>query len=63
MPMEWSKLLSDSRLGRSDEEKKDVRSEYQRDFNRLIFSSAFRRLQNKTQVFHYELCRLCSWNK
>ncbi len=29
----------------------DVRSEYQRDYDRIIFSSAFRRLQNKTQVF------------
>ncbi|MCL1668442.1 dNTP triphosphohydrolase [Elizabethkingia ursingii] len=27
------------------------RSAYQRDFDRIIFSSAFRRLQNKTQVF------------
>ncbi len=27
------------------------RTDYQRDFDRLIFSSAFRRLQNKTQVF------------
>ncbi len=29
----------------------DARSEYQRDYDRIIFSSAFRRLQNKTQVF------------
>lgn len=27
------------------------RTEYQRDFDRLIFASSFRRLQNKTQVF------------
>lgn len=31
--------------------KKDNRTEYQRDYDRLIFSSPFRRLQNKTQVF------------
>jgi dGTPase len=31
--------------------KQEVRSGFQRDFDRLIFSSAFRRLQNKTQVF------------
>lgn len=30
---------------------KDTRSAYQRDYDRIIFSSAFRRLQNKTQVF------------
>jgi dGTPase len=29
----------------------DIRSEFQRDYDRLIFSSPFRRLQNKTQVF------------
>lgn len=29
----------------------DIRTEYERDWDRLIFSSAFRRLQNKTQVF------------
>lgn len=32
-------------------ESKDIRSEFQRDFDRIIFSSSFRRLQNKTQVF------------
>ena len=29
----------------------DYRTEYERDFSRLIHSSAFRRLQAKTQVF------------
>lgn len=31
--------------------RKDDRSEFQRDYDRLIFSAPFRRLQNKTQVF------------
>ncbi|MDA9774308.1 dNTP triphosphohydrolase [Saprospiraceae bacterium] len=30
---------------------KERRTDYQRDYDRIIFSSAFRRLQNKTQVF------------
>lgn len=30
---------------------KEKRTDYQRDYDRIIFSSAFRRLQNKTQVF------------
>lgn len=49
--MEWSKLLSPTRLGRKDAKQEDVRSEYQRDYDRIVYSSAFRRLQDKTQVF------------
>ena len=33
------------------EERQENRSEFQRDYDRLIFSAPFRRLQNKTQVF------------
>ena len=32
-------------------ERRGVRSDFRRDFDRLVFSSPFRRLQNKTQVF------------
>ncbi len=42
-------IFSAKRLGINHT--KDTRTEYQRDFDRIIFSSAFRRLQNKTQVF------------
>ena len=52
--MDWNKLLSSRRyhpgstitMFRSHD-----RSQFQRDYDRLIFSSPFRRLQNKTQVF------------
>ena len=37
------------------EARKDDRSEFQRDYDRLIFSAPFRRLQNKTQVFLYRV--------
>lgn len=52
--MNWNTLLSGKRWG--SEEKYngnsiDARSEFQRDYDRIIFSSPFRRLQNKTQVF------------
>lgn len=51
--MDWNKLVSTKRFGLEDyhDERKQDRTEFQRDFDRLIFSSPFRRLQNKTQVF------------
>lgn len=51
--MKWTKLISNKRFGLEQyhEARKDERSEFQRDFDRLIFSAPFRRLQNKTQVF------------
>jgi len=48
--MEFQRLFTTKRVG-SDKVPADTRSGFQRDFDRLIFSSAFRRLQNKTQVF------------
>lgn len=52
--MEWSKLICSKRFGLEhyhDPRNRGSRSEFQRDHDRLIFSSPFRRLQNKTQVF------------
>ena len=51
--MQWDQLLSVSRVGQASPGHltPDSRTEFQRDYDRLIFSSPFRRLQNKTQVF------------
>jgi len=51
--MQWSKLISDKRFGLEDYHNRrgETRSDFQRDYDRLVFSSPFRRLQNKTQVF------------
>ena len=52
--MNWASLYTARRTG--DKEQKNsnqdlVRNSFLRDYDRIIFSSAFRRLQNKTQVF------------
>lgn len=48
--MQFDTLFTEMRVG-SDKIPAGHRSGFQRDYDRLIFSSAFRRLQNKTQVF------------
>src|SRR5215216_7398703 len=50
MSMNFESIYTSRRVG-SDKKPEGPRSGFQRDFDRLIFSSPFRRLQNKTQVF------------
>lgn len=52
--MNWKQLLITKRLGQEDyvsSRQADARTQFQMDYDRLIFSSPFRRLQHKTQVF------------
>lgn len=52
--MNWNQLISTTRLGQEELVTKDQshsRTQFQRDYDRIIFSSPFRRMQNKTQVF------------
>ena len=51
--MDWNTLISAKRFGLEEfhKERHENRSEFQRDYDRLIFSAPFRGLQNKTQVF------------
>ena len=52
--MEWSRLLSRERpgdYGKSAKQNHDLRSEFEKDYHRIIGSASFRRLQDKTQVF------------
>ncbi len=51
--MNWQQLISNKRLGQETRhtQRHDDRSEFKRDYDRLIFSAPFRRMQNKTQVF------------
>ena len=52
MAMDWNTLVSARRLGReNDSGRGDARSEFLKDWDRIVYSSAFRRMQDKTQVF------------
>jgi dGTPase len=51
MTMQWSRLLSAQRLGHHGAEPvTPARNPFQKDWDRVVFCSAFRRLQDKTQV-------------
>lgn len=61
--MKWENLLSEERLRESTQEKlrklseeksTDARTSFENDYMRIISSSAFRRLQDKAQVFPLE---------
>lgn len=50
--MKWDNLLNSSRFGEPPENiNSDSRSQFQRDYDRIIFSPEFRKLQSKTQIF------------
>lgn len=51
--MDWGRLITGKRFGKEGtyRENEEYRTAFQRDFDRLIFSAPFRRMQNKTQVF------------
>lgn len=48
--MDLNKLFTNNRTG-NNKNQIVYRDDFQRDYDRIVFSSAFRRLQNKTQVF------------
>lgn len=53
--MDWSDLLSEQRLSKEEKEPKYFKqypiSHFERDYEKIVSSAAFRRLQDKTQVF------------
>ena len=58
-PMDWSSLLCRKRLrkildGKESSSGEDHRTEFEKDYDRVIYSTPFRRLQDKAQVFPLE---------
>lgn len=51
--MEWRQLLCEDRIRsyRAGKSAGDLRTEFEKDYHRIIGSASFRRLQDKTQVF------------
>lgn len=51
--MEWNRLLSEERErgNAGGRRSADLRSEFEKDYHRIIAAASFRRLQDKTQVF------------
>ncbi len=49
--MNWQQLIDPTRLGKSTSQDGGERTPFQRDYDRILFSSPFRRLKNKTQIF------------
>lgn len=49
--MKWSNLITDKRVSAEPRYRNEIRSSFEIDCDKILFSSPFRRLKDKTQVF------------
>ena len=49
--MEWAKIMNPYQFREKEGEIKHPLEEFKKDYSKIIFSSAFRRLKNKTQIY------------
>ena len=49
--MEWKKLMTPHQFREKSGEGREPLEEFKQDYSKIIFSSAFRRLKNKTQIY------------
>ena len=54
MRMQWEQLLNSERRRKTQKRSGEFRSEFERDYDRSVFSTPVRRLQDKAQVFPLE---------
>ena len=52
----WEKILNKKRIRdyKINKKSSDCRDEFENDYDRILFSASFRRLQDKAQVFPLE---------
>ncbi len=53
-PMQWDRIVTQKRFHQGRRSSLDERSEFERDYDRIVYASPFRRLQDKAQVFPLE---------
>lgn len=49
--MEWKTLMAPHQFREKEREREEPLEEFKRDYSKIVFSSAFRRLKNKTQIY------------
>ena len=62
MKMDWNRLICDKRFGLEDyhDPRRGVRSDFQRDYDRLVFSSPFSVCRTRRRCFRFRAASSCT---